>query len=183
MRETVTGKAGKATIELVQGDITKTKADAICNAANARLVGGGGVDGAIHSAGGPTIMAELDVIRAERGGCPTGSAVPTGAGKLDAKWVFHAVGPVFSGGPRDPLLLAGAYATCMGMAKEKECTSIAFPSISTGVYGYPLEKAAPVAIETVRQALEGSSVRTVRFVLFDESTFDAFQKALEDLTS
>ena len=181
MKESVSAKAGKASIELVQGDITKTTADVICNAANARLVGGGGVDGAIHRAGGPSIMAELDGIRAQNGGCPTGSAVATGAGNLDAKWVFHAVGPVYSDGPRDALLLSSAYATCMGLAKEKECTSIAFPSISTGVYGYPLEKAAPVAIETIRQALEGSPVKTVRFVLFDDDTFDAFQKALEEI--
>ena len=174
-----TKKIGEAAIELVRGDITKFEADAVCNAANSRLVGGGGVDGAIHRAGGRSIMEELDAIRAKEGGCPTGSAVATGAGSLKAKWVFHAVGPVYSGKPRDAELLSSAYGACMSLAREKGCASIAFPSISTGVYGYPVGEAAPHAIRTVSEALKDSPVRLVVFVLFDVGTFDAFAEALE----
>ncbi|MHC4606445.1 MAG: O-acetyl-ADP-ribose deacetylase [Planctomycetota bacterium] len=171
-------KVGDAVVDLVQGDITKFEADAVCNAANSRLVGGGGVDGAIHRAGGPSIMKELDGIRAKEGGCPTGSAVATAAGNLPAKWVFHAVGPVYSGKPEDAKLLASAYGTCMRLAKEKGCASIAFPSISTGVYGYPPGEAAPVAIRAVEEALKDSPVKRATFVLFDEKTLAAYAEAL-----
>lgn len=171
-------RIGYAVLDLVQGDITKFEADAICNAANARLVGGGGVDGAIHRAGGSGIMKELDVIRSREGGCPTGSAVATTAGRLKAKWVFHAVGPVYSDKPEDAELLASAYGTCMKLANEKECASIAFPSISTGVYGYPLDKAAPIAIGAVSKALKDSTVKRATFILFDAHTFEAYEKAL-----
>src|SRR5205807_174761 len=130
-------------IEVRQGDITRIAVDAMANAANTTLAGGGGVDGAIHRAGGPAIMRELDAIRAERGGCPTGSAVATGAGKLPAQYVFHAVGPVWHGGDRgEPELLAGCYRACLALARERGVRTISFPSISTGVYGYPLEPAA-----------------------------------------
>ena len=161
------------TIELVRGDITQFTADAIANAANSALAGGGGVDGAIHRAGGPQIMMELRAYK----GCPTGSAVATGAGRLKAKWVFHAVGPVYRESRRDAELLAGAYRACMKLAAEKGARTIAFPSISTGVYGYPVDEAAPIAIRTVGEHLE--SVDRATFVLFDERTHGAFQRALE----
>lgn len=170
-----------ATLELVQGDITQQSVDAIANAANSGLRGGGGVDGAIHRAGGPTIMDECRKI----GGCPTGSAVATGAGNLDAKFVFHAVGPIWHGGNSgEAEKLAGAYATCMQLAEEKGISSIAFPSISTGVYGYPVDAAAAIALKTVANSLKNSkSVKLVRFVLFDSGTFAAYGKALAKITS
>ncbi|TMD51288.1 MAG: RNase III inhibitor, partial [Chloroflexi bacterium] len=125
------------TLALLQGDIVTVQADAIVNAANSGLRGGGGVDGAIHRAGGPGIMEECRKI----GGCPTGSAVATTAGRLPAKYVFHAVGPMYSGSPDDERLLASAYQTCLDLAEKHQVKSIAFPSLSTGIYGYPLELA------------------------------------------
>ncbi len=172
--------AGKV-LKLVKGDITKVPADAIANAANSGLRGGGGVDGAIHRAGGSTIMDELDEIRAASGGCPTGSAVATTAGNLPARYVFHAVGPVYHGGGRSEAdLLASCYATCMKLAAEKDARSISFPSISTGIYGYPIEHAAPIAIRTVFGALrdEKNPVETATFVLFDQATYDAYARTL-----
>jgi O-acetyl-ADP-ribose deacetylase len=164
-------------LELIRGDITTVPVDAIVNAANSGLHGGGGVDGAIHRAGGPSIMAELDVIRAAQGGCPTGSAVVTTAGKLPAKWVFHAVGPVYRGGAQgEPELLASAYRTCLELADKHSAQSVSFPSISTGVYGYPVEEAAEIAIREVVAAL-GRSPRRVVFVLFDDRTLAAYRKA------
>ncbi len=171
-------------IRLVQGDITRIPADAIANAANSALVGGGGVDGAIHRAGGKSIMAELDEIRREVKSCPTGSAVATGAGDLPARYVFHAVGPVYKDGKHgEAALLASAYKTCLRLATERGVASITFPSISTGVYGYPLDEAAPVALGTVKKVLETaeSSVTEVSFVLFDEMTFQAYSRALATL--
>src|SRR5689334_8985606 len=123
-------------IELREGDITRIAVDAMANAANSALAGGGGVDGAIHRAGGPSIMRELDAIRKSQGGCPTGSAVATGAGNLPAKWVFHAVGPVYREGRDDAALLAGCYRKCLELAEERAVKTISFPAISTGVYGY-----------------------------------------------
>src|SRR5262245_2978020 len=137
-------------LKLMQGDITKVAVDAIVNAANSALAGGGGVDGAIHRAGGPSIMKELDVIRAKSGGCPTGSAVVTSAGALPAKYVFHAVGPVYRDGKHsEPELLASCYRTCLKLAEENSVAKISFPSISTGVYGYPVDQAAPIALREV----------------------------------
>lgn len=164
-------------IELVQGDITQQETEAIANAANSRLAGGGGVDGAIHRAGGPEIMKEL---KQRYTGCPTGSAVITGGGRLKAKYVIHAVGPVYSGKPKDAELLASAYRKCLELCTEHEVGSIAFPSISTGVYGYPVEEAAPIAIETVTHYLEGRpEIKLARFVLFDDHTFGVYQHAYQ----
>jgi O-acetyl-ADP-ribose deacetylase len=167
-------------LRLIQGDITKVPVDAICNAANSGLRGGGGVDGAIHRAGGSSIMEELNQIRGEQGGCPTGSAVATGAGNLPARYVFHAVGPVWQGGERnEPALLASVYETCMKLAEDRGVATVSFPSISTGVYGYPVELAATVALATVRNALSASKcVREAVFVLFDAGTLKAYEQAL-----
>ncbi|MDP8982641.1 MAG: O-acetyl-ADP-ribose deacetylase [Acidobacteriota bacterium] len=174
---------GKA-LRLVTGDITKLRVDAIANAANSQLSGGGGVDGAIHRAGGPAIMRELDIIRAGQGSCPTGSAVATTAGALPAKFVFHAVGPIYRDGRhREADLLASCYATCLRLAEEREVRAISFPSISTGVYGYPVGEAAPIALGTVIEHLERpeSGVREVLFVLFDQGTFDVYASVLKAL--
>ena len=158
-------------VQLVRGDITAQRVDAIVNAANAALRPGGGVDGAIHRAGGPSIEAEARRI----GGCPTGGAVATTAGELHARYVIHAVGPVWHGGDRgEPELLASAHRESLARAAELGCGSIAFPAISTGVYGYPLELAAAVALETVRAAPDAMAVPDVRFVLFDQRAYDAF---------
>ena len=168
-------------LRLVVGDITRVPADAIVNAANSALRGGGGVDGAIHRAGGPAIMQELDRIRRETGGCPTGSAVATTAGALPARYVFHAVGPIYRGGCQNQAaLLASCYATCLKMAEDRELGAISFPSISTGAYGYPLEEAAGIALDTVIQHLgkEDAKVREVIFVLFDRAAYDAHARHL-----
>jgi O-acetyl-ADP-ribose deacetylase (regulator of RNase III) len=172
---------GRKALRLTTGDITKVPSDAIVNAANASLAGGGGVDGAIHRAGGPSIMAELDVIRKQKGGCPTGSAVATGAGNLPAKFVFHAVGPVYRDGKHgEPDLLASCYRTALAMAEERGLARITFPSISTGVYGYPLAEAAPIAVRAVVDHLSRNdgTVDDVTFVLFDQRTYDAYEKAV-----
>ena len=170
------------TLELHQGDITLQEVDAIVNAANSRLAGGGGVDGAIHRRGGPGIMAETTARYPD--GCPTGSAVNSGAGKLAAKHVIHAVGPVWSGGQRgEAELLAGAYRRCLELAAEHECRSIAFPALSAGAYRYPLDQAARVALRTAIDFLQQhGKPRLVRFVLFDAGAYGAFAAALEELT-
>ncbi|MBI4903626.1 MAG: O-acetyl-ADP-ribose deacetylase [Acidobacteria bacterium] len=168
-------------LRLMQDDITRLAVDAICNAANAMLAGGGGVDGAIHNAGGPAIMAELNAIRTRDGGCSTGSAVATTAGLLPARFVFHAVGPVYNDGQHgEPRLLASCYRTCLQLAEERMVKRISFPSISTGVYGYPLADAAPIALQAVRDHLtqERCVVEEVTFVLFDERTRLAYERAL-----
>lgn len=169
------------TLELVEGDITKQHVDAIVNAANSRLAGGGGVDGAIHRSGGPSIMEETDRLYPD--GCPTGSAVISGAGKLPAKHVIHAVGPVWGGGQRGEAgLLADAHRRCLELAVEHDCRSIAFPAISTGVYGYPLDQAARVAIQTAIQFVqEHGRPELTRFVLFGRSAYEAFAAALAEL--
>ncbi|RMF20388.1 MAG: O-acetyl-ADP-ribose deacetylase [Deltaproteobacteria bacterium] len=175
-----------ARFELVQGDITKQEVDAIVNAANTGLVGGGGVDGAIHRAGGPEIMAECDRIRAEKGGCPTGTAVITTAGRLPARHVIHTAGPRWSGGDRgEPDQLASCYRSCLELAEQHGLRTIAFPSISTGVYGYPIEDAARVALATVRRYLDQhpDAFDLVRFVLFSESDLRTYQRVLADLVS
>ena len=162
-------------LRLLVGDITKIRVDAIVNAANSGLRGGGGVDGAIHRAGGPTIMRDLDEIRAKSGGCPTGSAVVTTAGALPAQYVFHAVGPVYRDGSHgEPAQLAGCYRTSLELAEQRDVRSISFPAISTGVYGYPVEEAAGIALETVARHLDRpeTGVREVLFVLFDQAAYD-----------
>ena len=171
-------------LKLISGDITRTAADAIVNAANAALAGGGGVDGAIHRAGGPSIMAELSRIRARTGHCPTGSAVPTAAGALPARYVFHAVGPVYRDGRRgEPELLAACYRKCFELADERGVRSLSFPAISTGAYGYPMRAAAEIAVgEVARQlARAGCGVEVAVFVLFDQTAYDAFAEAVSRL--
>ncbi len=172
-------KIGKTTLSLTRGDITEESVDAIVNAANSRLAGGGGVDGAIHRRGGPSIMEECRKI----GGCPTGNAVATGGGRLGAKHVIHAVGPVYRGGNSgEPELLRSAYRRSLEVAKEKECKSIAFPSLSTGAYGYPIEEASRIALETVMDFIkEEDWFELVRFVLFTDKDLDVYRKTLEDL--
>ena len=172
---------GESVLEFVIGDITQQSVDAIVNAANARLAGGGGVDGAIHRAGGSAIMEETDRRYPE--GCPTGSAVVSGAGNLPAKFVFHAVGPVWYGGKAgEPEQLANAYRTCLELALQYECDSIAFPAISTGVYGYPPDLAAAVCLQACMDFLKAHQApRLIRFVLFSEGAWGAFARVLEEL--
>ena len=167
-------------IRVERGDITRIAVDAMVNAANSSLAGGGGVDGAIHRAGGGSLMQELDVIREREGGCPTGSAVVTGAGKLPAKLVFHAVGPVYRDGRHgEPELLASCYRTCMKLAVEHGVRSISFPAISTGVYGYPADEAAEIAIREVNAFLEKSNAMdAVIFVVFDPAGERAYTRVL-----
>ena len=173
-------------IRLVEGDITRVPADAIVNAANASLRGGGGVDGAIHRAGGPEIMRELHEIRPRIGGeCPTGSAVATTAGRLPARFVFHAVGPIYwRDAARAPELLASCYTTALRMAGERSLRTISFPSISTGAYGYLLDEAAPVALRAVAGFLasQPSTVEEAIFVLWGRDAYEAYESALEALT-
>jgi O-acetyl-ADP-ribose deacetylase (regulator of RNase III) len=162
-------------LELVRGDITQQEVDAIVNAANSALAPGGGVDGAIRRAGGPRITEETSRV----GGCPTGDAVATGAGDLRARHVIHAVGPIWQGGGAGEAdLLASAHRRAVEVAAERGCRSIAFPAISTGIYGYPPELAAPVAIAAVREALERNPpVELVRFVLFSDELLRVFEAA------
>ncbi|MFB7498537.1 O-acetyl-ADP-ribose deacetylase [Streptomyces sp. NPDC056161] len=166
------------TITLVQGDITRQTADAIVNAANSSLLGGSGVDGAIHRRGGPAILDECRRLRASRygKGLPTGQAVATTAGDLDAHWVIHTVGPVYRGSGGDPALLASCYRESLRVADALGARTVAFPAISTGVYRWPMEDAARIAVETVRAA--ETEVEEVRFVLFDERAYGAFAAQL-----
>ena len=172
---------GSCRVELAQGDITTQHVAAIVNAANSRLAGGGGVDGAIHRAAGPSLMEEARVKYPD--GCPTGSAVATSAGRLPAKFVFHAVGPIWRGGVAGEAdLLASAYRRCLELAVEHACRSIAFPAISTGVYGYPMDLAAERSLSAVREFLwQQQQPELVRFVLFDGGSFGAFARALETM--
>lgn len=171
------------TLEILQGDLTQQHVDAIVNAANSQLAGGGGVDGAIHRRGGPTIMAETK--RRYPSGCPTGSAVVTSAGKLPAKYVFHAVGPIWRGGHEgEPDLLARVHRRCLELAAGHECQSIALPAISTGAYGYPVDDAAQVALVTTIEFLKKQGQpKLVRFVLFGEAALKAFEAKLSELTA
>lgn len=175
-------QVGPNRVELVQGDITRQEVDAIVNAANSRLAGGGGVDGAIHRAGGPAIKEETD--RRYPDGCPPGSAVASRAGKLKAKYVFHAVGPVWRGGSAgEDGLLRGAVGKCLELAEAYRCESAAFPAISTGVYGYPLDLAAAATLETVCERLTKAEYpKLVRVVLFGEGAYGQFARVLESLT-
>lgn len=177
---------GGKRLRLEIGDITRIPVDAMANAANSSLAGGGGVDGAIHRAGGPGIMKELDKIRSETGGCPTGSAVATGAGALSAKFVFHAVGPVYRDGKHgEPELLASCYRKCLELAEKHGVRTISFPSISTGVYGYPVADAAEIALREIRTHLHGGGhVEVVIMVLYDRRTYDVFaaQARLPNIT-
>jgi O-acetyl-ADP-ribose deacetylase (regulator of RNase III) len=168
-------------LKLVVGDITRVTADAIVNAANSALAGGGGVDGAIHRAGGPSIMQDLDRIRSTRGGCATGSAVVTGAGRLSARFVFHTVGPVYRGGNHgEAELLASCYRTCLTLAEVHAVPTIAFPSISTGVYGYPVGEAARIALREVTEHLQQETTKLVevKFVLFSEADYQVYASCL-----
>src|SRR5713226_3620009 len=166
------------TLALLQGDIVKVRAEAIVNAANSGLRGGGGVDGAIHRAGGPSIMEECRKI----GGCPTGEAVVTTAGRLPAKYVFHAVGPIYSGSLDDERLLASAYQSCLNLAEQHQIKSISFPSLSTGIYGYPLELAAPIALRTIIEHIQKpTNLQQVLMVLFGESAYKVHEQALNEL--
>jgi len=159
----------------LQGDITKQEVDAIVNAANTSLLGGGGVDGAIHRAAGPELLAACRKLH----GCSTGDAKVTPGFQLPAKWVFHAVGPVWHGGERDEdNLLASCYTRCLELAREHQVRSIAFPAISTGAYYFPSQRAARIAIETVRQHVDASGVESVNFVCFDRKTLDIYNKLL-----
>jgi len=169
----------KGSLSLLVGDITEEETDAIVNAANSRLMGGAGVDGAIHRAGGPQIMAETRKI----GGCPTGQAVITTGGNLKAKYVIHAVGPVYQGGMKGEAdLLGSAYLSSLKLATARGLKSIAFPAISAGIYGYPLAEAARIALKTAVDYLrEHDDLELVRFVLFDQRTYGVFAEALNTL--
>ena len=181
MEKTVGGKV----IELVLGDITRQKADAIVNAANPSLLGGGGVDGAIHSVGGPTILDECRVIRNEIGSdLPVGKAVVTSAGRLAARYVIHAVGPVWQDGEHgERELLASCYRSALHIAAKLKLHTVAFPSISTGIYGYPAGEAATIALFTVASILskEPEAPYCIRFVLYDTLTYATYAGALDAL--
>jgi O-acetyl-ADP-ribose deacetylase (regulator of RNase III) len=168
-------------VSIVKGDITLERTDAIVNAANSRLAGGGGVDGAIHRAGGPKIMEECRKLN----GCPTGSAVITTGGNLKARCVIHAVGPIYNGGQHgEDKLLSGAYKTSLELAVINDIKSIAFPSISTGAYGYPIDKASEIAVKTVVDFIKtNKGLSLVRFVLFSNNDLKVYEETLERLTA
>jgi len=171
-------------LRIIQGDITQQGTDAIVNAANSSLMGGGGVDGAIHRAGGPAILDQCKQIVARQGQLPTGKAVITTGGNLKAKYVIHTVGPIWHGGNKgEPELLASAYQESLKLAAKNNLNSISFPSISTGAYGYPVSQASKLAINTVITLLSQSttSLREAVFVLFDSQTFGAYASALTEI--
>jgi len=161
----------------VQGDITTQRVDAIVNAANTSLLGGGGVDGAIHRAAGPELLTECRKL----GGCAAGDAKTTPGFHLPAKWIFHAVGPVWHGGGNDEDdLLESCYCRCLELAKKHQVRSIAFPAISTGVYSFPPKRAARIAVDTMRDHIDESGVQVVKFVCFDSDTLDIYEKILAE---
>jgi len=171
-------------LSIIQGDITKQGTDAIVNAANSSLMGGGGVDGAIHRAGGPAILEECKQIVAKQGRLPTGKAMITTGGNLQARFIIHTVGPIWHGGNKgEPELLASAYRESLKVAAENNLSTISFPSISTGAYGYPVAKAAKVATNTVVSSLRKgvTSVKEVVFVLFDSATFQSYASVLSEI--
>ena len=172
-------RINQSVLSLIVGDITKESTDAIVNAANSGLRGGGGVDGAIHRAGGPTIMEACRKI----GSCQTGSAVITSAGLLKAKYIIHAVGPIYRDGlHNEETLLRNAYTTCLNLAVQHGLKSLSFPALSAGAYGYPLRPAARIALEAVIEYLTGHpEIEEVRFVLFSQDTYDAFAGELQNL--
>lgn len=178
---------GSARIELVLGDIVNAQVEALVNAANTSLLGGGGVDGAIHHAAGPALLAECEVLPENEKGqrCPTGEVRVTGAGNLSARWVIHAVGPVYSdrNRPEGESQLRAVHLSALREASERGCTSIGFPAISTGAFGYPMAESARIALEAVRSHLLGSRgpLSRVQFVLFDHTSLDVFREALADL--
>ncbi|MFX0086929.1 MAG: O-acetyl-ADP-ribose deacetylase [Candidatus Hodarchaeota archaeon] len=168
--------------KLIQGDITKEKTDVIVNAANPTLRGGGGVDGAIHKAGGPTILKEC--VEKYPDGCNTGEARITTAGLMNAKWVIHTPGPIWRGGyQEEENLLKNSYLNCIMLANEYGAKSIAFPSISTGVYGFPVEKASKIAIQAVIKAVKGTSIEKIHFVLFSSSDYNIYVEALKEVSN
>lgn len=168
--------AGITHLEAIQGDITRLTVDAIVNAANQSLLGGGGVDGAIHRAAGLELLAACSRLR----GCSTGDAKATPGFRLPAKWVFHAVGPVWQGGDYgEDELLSSCYRRCLELAREHRANSIAFPAISTGIYGFPSERAAGIAISTVREHAQNSGLELVKFVCFDGATFATYRRLLQ----
>ena len=171
-------------VSIVQGDITRQASDAIVNAANSSLMGGGGVDGAIHRAGGPAILEECKKIVARQGRLPTGKAVITKGGNLKARYVIHTVGPVWHGGSRnEATLLESTYYECLKLAAENKLASISFPSISTGAYGYPVDEASKIAVRTVVSFLkqQETSIKEVVFVLFDSRTYQSYCSALQGM--
>lgn len=174
-------RIGQTTLALKKGDITKEEVDAIVNAANSRLIGGGGVDGAIRSAAGPKVEDECARVRAEKGGCPTGKAVYTSAGNLRAKYIIHTVGPFYNGGKNNEAeLLASAFKESMKVADSLNCSSVAFPAISTGIYQYPVDQAAEVSIQALFDYIkQGTRISRVNMVLFDDNAFSTFVEALE----
>lgn len=173
----------QAKLSVTKGDITRQATDAIVNAANSSLMGGGGVDGAIHRAGGPAILEECKQIVSRQGRLPTGQAVITTAGDMKAKRVIHTVGPIWhSGSQGEAELLASAYRESLKLAAENNLTSISFPSISTGAYGYPIDEASQIAIKTVASFLsETTPIKEVVFVLFDSRSFDAYASTLQEI--
>ncbi len=180
-KSSVEATINQAKLSIIQGDITQQDTDAIVNAANPGLMGGGGVDGAIHRAGGSAILAECKQIVSRQGRLPTGKAVMTSGGNLRARYVIHTVGPVWHGGNKgEPELLASAYQESLKLAAQNNLASLSFPSISTGAYGFPVDRASRVALEAVISFLRQSvtSIKEVVFVLFDSQTFDVYSSAL-----
>ncbi len=185
MAQTLRYRIGKkAVLELVTGDITDESTDAIVNAANSSLLGGGGVDGAIHRVAGPALLAECKKVREQRGALPAGQAVTTSGANLKARYVIHTVGPVWQGGGRnEPQVLESCYCHAIEEANRRVCASVSFPSISTGAFGYPVEEAAKIALQAVADVLQNpESVTLVRFVLFDDRTHKAYARAAEELS-
>jgi len=173
---------GHVFLYLKIGDITEEQVDAIVNAANSGLLGGGGVDGAIHRAGGPSILEECKQIRARQGGCPTGEAVATTAGLLRARCVIHTVGPVWRDGTQgEEKQLASCYRNSLRLAASLKCRSVAFPSISTGAYGFPIEKAAAIALATATRESASLDLDEIRFVLFSRPDYEVYQRVVEAL--
>lgn len=176
---------GKTLIKIIMGDITRQETEAIVNAANSGLLGGGGVDGAIHRAGGPQILAECKEIRARQGMLPTGGAVITSGGRLKARYVIHTVGPVWTGGKKgEDELLRSAYRSSLSLAKEKGIRSVSFPSVSTGIYSFPVDRAARIALREVRDFVSNNpGFEEVRFVLFSAPVLKEFETAWEEINS